>query len=74
MINPEIYNEIGKTYNCGRQADRRITETIIRSLNLPLHSVIADIGAGTGNYSYELPKLGYKVIAIEPSEVMRQQG
>lgn len=37
-------------------------------------STILDIGAGTGNYSYELAEVGYKVIALEPSDTMRNQG
>src|SRR5208337_1721670 len=47
---------------------------IIRDLlNLPPGSTIADIGAGTGNYSSSLANLGYKVLAVEPSEEMRKQ-
>ncbi|WJH36611.1 class I SAM-dependent methyltransferase [Paenibacillus sp. CC-CFT747] len=37
-------------------------------------SRILDIGAGTGNYSYELACYGYEVTAVEPSRVMRDQG
>jgi SAM-dependent methyltransferase len=35
--------------------------------------MIADIGAGTGNYANALARLGYKVKAIEPSALMRSQ-
>jgi len=35
--------------------------------------VIADVGAGTGNYSNALAQHGYKVQATEPSELMRSQ-
>ena len=35
--------------------------------------VIADIGAGTGNYADALAEKGYRIKAIEPSEEMRKQ-
>ena len=69
----EIYNSIGLNYNNSRTADNRISEAITGLLDLPIGSVIADIGAGTGNYSNALAKLGYKVKAVEPSEEMRRQ-
>lgn len=69
-----IYNQIGKTYNTTRKADPRITQMILRQLKLEPSATILDIGAGTGNYSYELSKEGYRVIALEPSEIMRNQG
>lgn len=69
-----IYNQIGKTYNTTRKADPRITGMILQQLKLKPSSTILDIGAGTGNYSYELADKGYHVIALEPSEVMRTQG
>jgi ubiquinone/menaquinone biosynthesis C-methylase UbiE len=68
------YDNIGKTYNKTRMADERITGQLVELLDLPVNSRILDIGAGSGNYSYELAKLGYNVIAIEPSETMRKQG
>ena len=67
------YNQIGRTYATTRRPDERITRRLIESLQLPPQSVIADIGAGTGNYSIELAQRGFNVIAIEPSEVMRSQ-
>ena len=70
----EKYDSIGKTYNTTRQADPRITKSIISGLDLGLPSTVADIGAGTGNYSMELAESGFKVIAVEPSGVMRRQG
>ncbi|RXZ83890.1 SAM-dependent methyltransferase [Paenibacillaceae bacterium] len=70
----KIYDEIGKTYSQTRTADARITNAIIQGLNLVKPSTIVDVGAGTGNYSVELAKLGYHVLAVEPSEVMREQG
>ena len=68
-----LYNSIGKDYNYTRQSDPRIVKELIGLLNLPTGSTIADVGAGTGNYSKAIADLGYRVIAIEPSEVMQSQ-
>lgn len=68
-----VYNAIGENYNRNRTADKRIVDTLIRLLNLPRGSVVADIGAGTGNYSNALADAGYRVEAIEPSHKMRGQ-
>jgi SAM-dependent methyltransferase len=67
------YNSIGKNYNTNRTADYRITEKIVELLHLPQGSRIADIGAGTGNYSNALAGLGYSMLAVEPSSVMLTQ-
>ena len=68
-----LYNFIGQNYNRTRQADSRIVDRLIGLLNLPKGSTIADIGAGTGNYSNAIAQCGYRVVAIEPSEVMQSQ-
>jgi ubiquinone/menaquinone biosynthesis C-methylase UbiE len=68
-----IYDRIGEGYARHRHADPRIIDTIIELLELPWGSAIADVGAGTGNYSRALAKRGYAVKAIEPSNVMRSQ-
>lgn len=68
-----LYNSIGRGYNLTRQPDARIVNLLINLLDLPIHSAIADIGAGTGNYSKAIAQRGYQVIAIEPSEVMQSQ-
>lgn len=69
-----VYNQIGRTYNTTRKADPRITQRVLQQLNLEHSANVLDIGAGTGNYSYELAEKGYNVIALEPSEIMRTQG
>ncbi len=68
-----IYDKIGNRYNKHRTADKRILNAIKCLLNLPIESNIADIGAGTGNYSTALADLGFKVKAVEPSIEMRNQ-
>ena len=67
------YNKIGKEYNLNRSADTRIIKQLIQLLNLQKGSLIADIGAGTGNYSNELATHGFHVHAIEPSDLMISQ-
>jgi ubiquinone/menaquinone biosynthesis C-methylase UbiE len=68
-----IYDQIGEGYAQHRHADLRIVDTIIELLEILPGTVIADVGAGTGNYSRVLAQRGYAVKAIEPSKVMRSQ-
>ena len=68
-----LYNSIGKGYDRTRQSDRRIVDRLIELLDLRLGSTIADVGAGTGNYSNAIANQGYKIIAIEPSATMQAQ-
>ena len=68
-----LYNSIGKDYNDTRQSDPRIVQQLITLLDLPQGSTIADVGAGTGNYSNAIADLGYQVIAIEPAAIMQNQ-
>ncbi len=72
MSNPG-YDTIGIGYTKHRKSDPRIVDALYSLLDLPSGSIIADIGAGTGNYSRALTEKGYKVKAIEPSSVMREQ-
>ena len=67
------YDTIGIKYNQHRRVDSRIVDVLKELLALPQGSTVVDLGAGTGNYTNELSMLGYKVKAIEPSKVMRQQ-
>jgi len=69
----ETYDIIGINYNNTRKADPGITGKIITLLDLKRNSVIADIGAGTGNYAYELALNNYRILAIEPSDMMCEQ-
>jgi ubiquinone/menaquinone biosynthesis C-methylase UbiE len=69
----KVYNAIGVNYIINRRADQRIIEIIINLLDRLPGSIIADIGAGTGNYSNALADRGYRVRAVEPSEEMQRQ-
>jgi ubiquinone/menaquinone biosynthesis C-methylase UbiE len=72
-VNSTTYDSIGSNYNQNRTADHRVLSVIKELLELPLGSAIADVGAGTGNYSNALADLGYKLVAVEPAEEMRRQ-
>ena len=65
-----VYDKIGSDYNRTRQADERILQEILILLKCPPSSIIADIGAGTGNYAVELARKDYFIHALEPSEKM----
>jgi ubiquinone/menaquinone biosynthesis C-methylase UbiE len=68
-----LYNTIGQTYIRSRRADPRIVNLLVSLLNLPTGSVVADIGAGTGNYTNALAERGFCMVAVEPSPVMCAQ-
>jgi protein-L-isoaspartate O-methyltransferase len=72
-VNSTPYDSIGRNYNQNRTADHRVLAAINELLELPLGSAIADVGAGTGNYSNALADLGYKLEAVEPAGEMRRQ-
>ncbi len=67
------YDHIGTTHSQTRAADSRIVDTLVRLLGLQPGKTIADIGAGTGNYSCALAEKGFIVKAVEPSSIMRRQ-
>lgn len=60
-------------YKKYRKQDYRLTERIEELLSLEKGRVIADLGAGTGNYSSALREKGYKVFSVEPEKKMREQ-
>ena len=68
-----LYDSIGKGYAKTRGADPRITGRLIALLDLPPDATVLDVGAGTGKYARALADHGFKVIALEPSEVMQSQ-
>jgi ubiquinone/menaquinone biosynthesis C-methylase UbiE len=68
-----VYDTIGNNYNKTRSPDQRILSQILSLIHDPPPLLLADIGAGTGNYSFELADRGYTVHALEPSEKMLKQ-
>ncbi|WP_455210263.1 class I SAM-dependent methyltransferase [Kaarinaea lacus] len=68
-----VYNHIGVHYSKYRRADQRLVDAIDNLLQIPNSETIADVGAGTGNYSCALAEKGYAVNALEPSELMLAQ-
>ena len=72
-MDPPAYESIGAGYPRHRQADPRIVHELVRLLGVPKGSEIVDVGAGTGNYAVDLARLGYRVVAVEPSAIMRRQ-
>src|ERR671933_2274018 len=68
-----IYDSIGQSYSKFRLPDPRIVDTLVNLLQLEPGSLVADIGAGTGNYSRALAERGFSLHAVEPSSVMRLQ-
>ncbi|MGB3533160.1 MAG: class I SAM-dependent methyltransferase [Microcoleaceae cyanobacterium] len=69
-----LYDMIGKTYTQTRKSDPRIAEKLLEILASSQVFTVADIGAGTGSYALVLAEYGYRVLAIEPSATMRNQG
>ena len=66
-----LFDAISKTYNKTRVADDRIVSELIRLADLEKGDhIIADIGAGTGNYSIALANAGFQIRAVEPSATM----
>jgi SAM-dependent methyltransferase len=68
-----LYDSIGRGYAKTRGADHRIAGRLIELLNLSPDATVLDVGAGTGKYARALADHGFKVIALEPSEVMQAQ-
>ncbi len=59
-----LFDEIGEAYDETRQADERIVALVRKFLHLIPGATIADVGAGTGNYSVALAEAGFQVFAI----------
>jgi ubiquinone/menaquinone biosynthesis C-methylase UbiE len=68
-----LYDRIGKNYTQTRRSDPRIAAKLLEILSFSQVATIADIGAGTGSYATLVAEQGYQVLAIEPSEMMRNQ-
>jgi ubiquinone/menaquinone biosynthesis C-methylase UbiE len=68
-----VYNQIGSGYSKHRRADPRIVKELCRLLSVFPPATVADVGAGTGNYSRALADFGFRLEAVEPSEEMHRQ-
>ncbi len=67
------YDKIGTNYNLTRKADKYITEQLLRHLQPTKNGKYLDIGCGTGNYTNELQKQGFRFIGIDPSKQMLEK-
>jgi ubiquinone/menaquinone biosynthesis C-methylase UbiE len=67
------YDNIGIGYTKYRCAEPRIVETLVDLLALSPPAMLADVGAGTGNYARAMAALGFRIQAIEPSTTMHGQ-
>jgi ubiquinone/menaquinone biosynthesis C-methylase UbiE len=67
------YDNIGSGYTKHRCAEPRIVETLVDLLALSPPATLADVGAGTGNYSRAMADVGFHIQAIEPSAIMHSQ-
>ena len=67
------YDKIGKGYNLTRKADKYLTAKLISFLAPNKNGLYLDMGCGTGSYTIEFLKRGYKFIGIDPSERMLEK-
>ena len=67
------YDTIGKDYNLTRKADKLLTENLIKYLAPNREGIYLDIGCGTGSYTIEFQKRGFRFIGIDPSERMLEK-
>jgi ubiquinone/menaquinone biosynthesis C-methylase UbiE len=72
-VTQPVYEAIGADYNANRRADARVVQRLRELLGLPPGALVADVGAGTGNYSRALENAGYRVVALDPSLRMLAQ-
>lgn len=64
------YDQIGKTYNATRQADPYLFGRLLHHLDPDRKGTYLDIGCGTGNYTLEFDKRGYRFTGVDPSSEM----
>ena len=64
------YDRIGKAYNTTRCADTYLSQRQLHHLKPEHTGLYLDIGCGTGNYTNEFQKKGYRFIGVDPSQRM----
>lgn len=67
------YDKIGAGYNLTRKADTYLIEQLLYHLKPTKNGMYLDIGCGTGNYTDELQKKGFRFIGIDPSKQMLEK-
>ncbi|MEL7269000.1 MAG: class I SAM-dependent methyltransferase [Bacteroidota bacterium] len=67
------YDRIGVNYDQTRKADPYIASRLLFHLQPNLEGLYLDIGCGTGNYTHELQKNGFRFIGIDPSLEMLEK-
>ena len=67
------YDRIGVNYDQTRKADPFIASRLLFHLQPHLEGIYLDIGCGTGNYTHELQKDGFRFIGIDPSLEMLEK-
>lgn len=68
-----IYNKVGTDYNSTRKADPFIANRLLHLLKPHSEKLYLDIGCGTGSYTIELAKKGFKFYGVEPSDLMLKE-
>ena len=72
MDNTQNFNELAEDYTVGRPVYATdFIDSLYMHYGFDEHSVIADIGAGTGKFSKQLLDRGSTVYCIEPNDDMR---
>ncbi|WP_378179055.1 class I SAM-dependent methyltransferase [Aquimarina sp. SS2-1] len=69
----EKYDVIGTNYNTTRKADPYLFNRLHTLLNPSTNRTYLDIGCGTGNYTKQFDKKGYRFIGIDPSSEMLEK-
>ena len=67
------YDTIGIDYNLTRKADPYLTEQFLHYLKPIKSGTYLDIGCGTGNYTNEFQKKGFRFIGVDPSLEMLEK-
>src|SRR5688572_4573715 len=67
------YDTIGINYDETRKADPYLTGRLLHHLQPGPNNIYLEIGCGTGNYTIEFHKKGFKCIGIDPSTEMLEK-